>query len=71
VSPVVESDEAARHAASSTTRRIPHAQDLGPTAGTDCDGARTASLDAARDPFTAGSVQYNAVTTAWSAVGVS
>ena len=41
------------------------------TSGTDYHGARTASLDAARDLFTAGSVQYNAVATAWSAVGVS
>jgi len=41
------------------------------TSGTDYHGARTASLNAARDLFTAGSVQYNAVTTAWSAVGVS
>jgi len=41
------------------------------TSGTDYHGARTASLNAARDLFTASSVQYNAVTTAWSAVGVS
>ena len=41
------------------------------TSGTDYHGARTASLDAARDLFGAGSVQYNAVATAWSAVGVS
>jgi len=41
------------------------------TSSTDYHGARTASLDAARDLFTAGSVQYNAVATAWSAVGVS
>jgi Zn-dependent metalloprotease len=41
------------------------------TSGTDYHGARTASLDAARDLFTAGSVQYNAVATARSAVGVS
>ncbi|WP_028645796.1 M4 family metallopeptidase [Nocardioides sp. URHA0020] len=41
------------------------------TSGTDYHGARTASLDAARDLFTAGSVQYDAVATAWSAVGVS
>jgi Zn-dependent metalloprotease len=41
------------------------------TSSTDYHGARTASLDAARDLFTQGSVQYNAVATAWSAVGVS
>jgi hypothetical protein len=41
------------------------------TSSTDNHGARTTSLDAARDLFTAGSVQYNAVATAWSAVGVS
>jgi hypothetical protein len=35
------------------------------------DGAWTSCLDAARDLFTAGSVQYDAVATAWSAVGVS
>ncbi|MFC6342013.1 M4 family metallopeptidase, partial [Nocardioides hankookensis] len=41
------------------------------TSSTDYHGARTASLNAARDLFTQGSVQYNAVATAWSAVGVS
>jgi zinc metalloprotease ZmpA len=41
------------------------------TSGTDYHGARTASLNAARDLFGASSVQYNAVATAWSAVGVS
>lgn len=41
------------------------------TSGTDDHGARTASLDPVRDLFTAGGVQYNAVATAWSAVGVS
>jgi Zn-dependent metalloprotease len=34
-------------------------------------GARTSCLDATRDLFTAGSVQYDAVATAWRAVGVS
>ena len=33
--------------------------------------ARAASLNAACELFTAGSVQYSAVATAWSAVGVS
>jgi Zn-dependent metalloprotease len=41
------------------------------TSSTDYHGARTATLDAARDLFTPNSVQYNAVATAWSAVGVS
>ena len=41
------------------------------TSGTDDHGARTTSLNAAQDLFTAGSVQCNAVATAWSAVGVS
>ncbi|MDF1602734.1 M4 family metallopeptidase [Nocardioides sp. YIM 152315] len=41
------------------------------TSSTDYHGARTATLDAARDLFGAGSVQHNAVATAWSAVGVS
>ena len=41
------------------------------TSGTDYHGARTATLDAARDLYGAGSVQHSAVATAWSAVGVS
>jgi zinc metalloprotease ZmpA len=41
------------------------------TSGTDYHGARTATLSAAGDLFGAGSTQYDAVATAWSAVGVS
>jgi Zn-dependent metalloprotease len=41
------------------------------TSNTDYHGARTASLDAARDLYGAGSTQYNAVDAAWAAVNVS
>jgi Zn-dependent metalloprotease len=41
------------------------------TSTTDYHGARTASLNAARDLYGAGSTQYNAVAAAWSAVNVS
>ncbi|HET7684602.1 MAG TPA: M4 family metallopeptidase [Marmoricola sp.] len=41
------------------------------TSNTDYAGARTATLDAARDLYGAGSTQYNAVAAAWSAVNVS
>jgi len=40
------------------------------TSGTDYAGARTATLDAARDLYGAGSTQYAAVGSAWSAVDV-
>ena len=41
------------------------------TSSTNYAGARTASLNAARDLYGAGSTQYNAVAAAWSAVSVS
>ncbi len=41
------------------------------TSSTDYHGARTASLNAARDLYGAGSTQYNAVNAAWAAVDVS
>ncbi len=41
------------------------------TSSTNYSGARTASLNAARDLFGAGSTQYNAVAAAWSAVSVN
>ena len=41
------------------------------TSSTDYHGARTASLNAAKDLYGAGSTQYNAVNAAWAAVNVS
>jgi Zn-dependent metalloprotease len=41
------------------------------TSGTNYAGARTATLNAARDLFGAGSSQYNTVAAAWSAVSVN
>ena len=41
------------------------------TSTTDYHGARTATLNAARDLYGAGSTQYNTVAAAWSAVAVS
>ncbi|HET6165871.1 MAG TPA: M4 family metallopeptidase [Marmoricola sp.] len=41
------------------------------TSNTNYSGARTASLDAARDLYGAGSTKYNAVAAAWSAVNVA
>ncbi len=41
------------------------------TSNTDYHGARTASLNAAKDLYGAGSTQYNAVNAAWAAVNVS
>ncbi len=41
------------------------------TSSTNYAGARTASLNAARDLYGAGSTQYNAVASAWSAVSVN
>jgi Zn-dependent metalloprotease len=41
------------------------------TSSTNYSGARTASLNAARDLYGAGSTQYNAVAAAWSAVSVN
>ncbi len=41
------------------------------TSGTDYKGARTATLNAAKDLYGAGSAQYNAVAAAWSAVSVN
>ena len=41
------------------------------TSSTNYTGARTASLNAARDLYGAGSAQYNAVAAAWSAVSVN
>jgi Zn-dependent metalloprotease len=41
------------------------------TSSTNYAGARTATLNAARDLFGAGSTQYNAVAAAWSAVSVN
>ncbi len=41
------------------------------TSSTNYAGARTASLNAARDIFGTGSTQYNAVAAAWSAVNVN
>lgn len=41
------------------------------TSTTDYHGARTASLNAAKDLYGAGSTEYNAVDKAWAAVGVS
>lgn len=41
------------------------------TSGTTYSGARTATLNAARDLYGAGSTQYNAVAAAWSAVNVA
>ena len=41
------------------------------TSSTNYSGARTASLNAAKDLYGAGSTQYNAVAAAWSAVNVS
>ena len=40
------------------------------TSGTTYAGARTATLNAARDLYGAGSVQHDAVAAAWSAVSV-
>ncbi|HEY4568073.1 MAG TPA: M4 family metallopeptidase, partial [Kribbella sp.] len=41
------------------------------TSSTEYHGARTASLNAAKDLYGAGSTQYNAVNAAWAAVSVS
>jgi len=41
------------------------------TSSTNYQGARTASLNAARDLYGAASTQYNAVAAAWSAVSVN
>jgi Zn-dependent metalloprotease len=41
------------------------------TSGTNYAGARTASLNAARDLYGAGSTQQAAVAAAWSAVNVA
>ncbi|MGH3458263.1 M4 family metallopeptidase [Aeromicrobium sp.] len=41
------------------------------TSSTNYAGARTATLNAARDLYGAGSVQQNTVATAWSAVSVN
>jgi len=41
------------------------------TSSTNYAGARTATLNAARDLFIAGSVQESAVAAAWSAVSVN
>jgi zinc metalloprotease ZmpA len=41
------------------------------TSSTNYSGARTATLNAARDLYGAGSTQYNAVAAAWSAVNVT
>jgi Zn-dependent metalloprotease len=41
------------------------------TSGTTYSGARTATLNAARDLYGAGSAQYNAVAAAWTAVSVA
>jgi Zn-dependent metalloprotease len=41
------------------------------TSSTNYSGARTATLNAARDLYGAGSTQYNAVAAAWSAVSVA
>ena len=41
------------------------------TSSTNYTGARTATLNAARDLYGAGSTQYNTVAAAWSAVAVS
>ena len=41
------------------------------TSSTNYSGARTATLNAARDLYGAGSTQYNAVAAAWSAVNVA
>ena len=41
------------------------------TSSTDYHGARTATLNAARDLYGAGSTQYNAVDAAWAGVNVS
>ena len=41
------------------------------TSSTNYAGARTATLNAARDLYGAGSTQYNAVAAAWSAVSVN
>jgi Zn-dependent metalloprotease len=41
------------------------------TSSTNYSGARTATLDAAKDLYGAGSTQYNAVAAAWSAVNVA
>src|SRR6476661_8151528 len=41
------------------------------TSSTDYKGARTATLNAARDLYGTGSTQYNTVAAAWSAVAVS
>lgn len=41
------------------------------TSSTNYSGARTATLNAARDLYGAGSTQYNAVAAAWSAVSVN
>ena len=40
------------------------------TSSTNYAGARTATLNAAKDLYGAGSTQYNAVAAAWSAVSV-
>ena len=41
------------------------------TSSTNYSGARTATLNAAKDLYGSGSTQYNAVAAAWSAVNVS
>jgi Zn-dependent metalloprotease len=41
------------------------------TSSTNYAGARTATLNAAKDLYGAGSTEYNAVAAAWSAVSVS
>ena len=41
------------------------------TSSTNYAGARTATLNAARDLYGAGSTHYNTVAAAWSAVSVS
>ena len=41
------------------------------TSNTNYSGARTATLNAAKDLYGTGSAQYAAVGTAWSAVSVS
>jgi Zn-dependent metalloprotease len=41
------------------------------TSSTNYKGARTATLNAARDLYGAGSTQHNTVAAAWSAVAVS
>ena len=41
------------------------------TSSTNYSGARTATLNAAKDLYGAGSTQYNTVAAAWSAVSVA